>query len=78
MLNSTDAENEMKEEKLALLKYTYEQILSSQAEQVNGKIKIFDTIIDECGRKQILLNRKETAIATSKQDSIKEAFLNWI
>ncbi len=23
-------------------------------------------------------NRKETAIATSKQDSIKEAFLNWI
>ena len=34
MLNSTDAENEMKEEKLALLKYTYEQILSSQAEQV--------------------------------------------
>ena len=37
MLNSTDAENEMKEEKLALLKYTYEQILSSQAEQVNGK-----------------------------------------
>ena len=23
-------------------------------------------------------NRKETAIATSKQDSIKEAFFNWI
>ena len=41
-------------------------------------VKIFDTIIDECGRKQRLLNRKETAIATSKQDSIKEAFLNWI
>lgn len=40
MLNSTDAENEMKEEKLALLKYTYEQILSSQAEQVNGKATI--------------------------------------
>ena len=30
MLNSTDSENEIKEEKLALLKYTYEQILSSQ------------------------------------------------
>ena len=44
MLNSTDAENEMKEEKLALLKYTYEQILSSQAEQVNGKSNNIDNI----------------------------------
>ena len=41
-------------------------------------VKIFDTIIDEQGRKQRVLNRKETAIASSKQDSIKEAFLNWI
>lgn len=44
MLNSTDTENEMKEEKLALLKYTYEQILSSQAEQVNGKSNNIDNI----------------------------------
>lgn len=44
MLNSTDADNEMKEEKLALLKYTYEQILSSQAEQVNGKSNNIDNI----------------------------------
>ena len=44
MLNSTDAENEMKEEKLALLKYTSEQILSSQAEQVNGKSNNIDNI----------------------------------
>lgn len=41
-------------------------------------IKVFDTIIDDEGRKQRVLNRKETAIASSKQDAIKEAFLNWI
>lgn len=41
-------------------------------------VKVFDTIIDDEGRKQRVLNRKETAIAASKQDSIKEAFLNWI
>ena len=41
-------------------------------------VKIFDTIIDEEGRKQRVLNRKETAIASSKQDAIKEAFLNWV
>lgn len=41
-------------------------------------VKIFDTIIDDEGKKQRVLNRKETAIATSKQDAIKEAFLNWI
>ena len=44
MLNSTDSENEIKEEKLALLKYTYEQILSSQVEQVNGKSNNIDNI----------------------------------
>ena len=41
-------------------------------------VKVFDTIIDEDGRKQRVLNKKETAIASSKQDTIKEAFLNWI
>ena len=41
-------------------------------------VKIFDTFIDEEGRKQRVLNKKETAIACSKQDAIKEAFLNWI
>ena len=41
-------------------------------------VKIFDTIIDDRGRKQRVLNKKETAIASSKQDAIKEAFLNWI
>ena len=41
-------------------------------------VKIFDTFIDNEGRKQRVLNRKETAIACSKQDAIKEAFLNWV
>ena len=41
-------------------------------------VKVFDTIIDDEGRKQRVLNRKETAIASSKQDTIKEAFLNWV
>lgn len=41
-------------------------------------VKIFDTLIDDEGRKQRVLNKKETAIACSKQDAIKEAFLNWV
>ena len=41
-------------------------------------VKVFDTIIDDEGKKKRVLNRKETAIASSKQDAIKEAFLNWI
>ena len=41
-------------------------------------VKIFDTIIDEEGRKQRILNKKETAIAQAKQDSIKQAFLDWV
>lgn len=37
MLNSSDSSDENKQEKLAMLKYTYEQILASQAEQVQSK-----------------------------------------
>lgn len=37
MLNSTDATDDTRQEKIALIKYTYEQVLASQAEQVNGK-----------------------------------------
>jgi hypothetical protein len=44
MLDSTDSSNENKEEKLALLKYTYEQVLATQAEQVNGKSNNIDNI----------------------------------
>ena len=37
MLNSSDSSDDNKQEKLDLLKYTYEQILASQAEQVQSK-----------------------------------------
>ncbi len=37
MLNSSDSSDENKQGKLAMLKYTYEQVLASQAEQVESK-----------------------------------------
>lgn len=40
--------------------------------------KIFDYEYDEDGKKVAILNKKETMIAQQKQDSIKEAFTNWI
>jgi len=41
-------------------------------------VKIFDYVLDENGNKQRVLNKKETAIAQSKQDQIKQAFEEWI
>ena len=40
--------------------------------------RIYDYEVDEAGRKIVLLNKKETAIAQGKQDLIKQAFQNWI
>lgn len=40
--------------------------------------KIFDYEYDDDGKKVAILNKKETMIAQQKQDSIKEAFKNWI
>ncbi len=40
--------------------------------------KIFDYEYDDAGKKKAVLNKKETMIAQQKQDSIKEAFQNWI
>ena len=40
--------------------------------------KTFDYEYDEDGKKVAVLNKKETMIAQQKQDSIKEAFANWI
>lgn len=37
MLNSNESSNDERQEKLAMLKYTYEQVLATQAEQVYGK-----------------------------------------
>ena len=41
-------------------------------------VKIFDTVIDADGKKQRVLNKKETAIAQSKQEQIKTAFEEWV
>ena len=37
MLNGENSSDEERQEKLAMLKYTFEQVLATQAEQVNGK-----------------------------------------
>ena len=37
MLNGENSPEEERQEKLAMLKYTFEQVLATQAEQVNGK-----------------------------------------
>lgn len=44
MLNSSDSTEDIRQQKMALLKYTYETVLSSQAEQVNGKSIDFDNL----------------------------------
>lgn len=41
-------------------------------------VRIFDYIEDDEGKKKAVLNKKETAIAQSKQELIKEAFQDWI
>ena len=41
-------------------------------------VKVFDTIEDEEGNEKRVLNKKETAIASAKQDLIKEEFESWI
>ena len=41
-------------------------------------VKIFDNVIDENGNKTRVLNKKETAIAQSKQEQIKQEFENWV
>lgn len=44
MLNSNDSKDEANTEKMALLKFTYEQVLATQAEQVNGKANNIDNL----------------------------------
>lgn len=40
--------------------------------------KVYDQVIDSDGRKTSVLNQKETMLARSKQEIIKEEFKNWI
>ena len=44
MLNSNDSLSDIGQEKTALLKYTYEQVLATQAEQVTSKSNNIDNI----------------------------------
>ncbi|WP_418886709.1 SNF2-related protein [Filifactor alocis] len=39
---------------------------------------VYDQIVDENGKKTSVLNQKETMLARSKQELIKEEFKNWI
>ncbi|MFW4408178.1 helicase-related protein [Streptococcus anginosus] len=39
---------------------------------------VYDQVIDENGKKSSVLNQKETMLARSKQEIIKEEFKNWI
>ena len=49
------------------------------AETLNLKdVRIYDTKLDAEGNEIRVLNKKETMLATQKQDSIKEAFKDWI
>lgn len=41
-------------------------------------VRIFDYVIDDDGKKKPVLNKKETAIAMEKQDTIKQEFKDWI
>ena len=40
--------------------------------------RVYDTVIDEDGRKTRVLNKKETTIAAQKQETIREAFKEWV
>lgn len=41
-------------------------------------VRIFDYIEDDEGKKKAVMNKKETAIAQSKQEMIKQEFQDWI
>ena len=41
-------------------------------------VRIFDYVEDEDGKRKAVLNKKETAIAQSKQELIKQGFKDWI
>ena len=41
-------------------------------------VRIFDTVQDADGHEQRVLNKKETAIAQSKQELIKQGFQDWV
>lgn len=41
-------------------------------------VRVFDYMEDDEGKKRAILNKKETAIAQSKQELIKQGFQDWV
>lgn len=41
-------------------------------------VRVFDYVTDDAGKTKAVLNKKETAVAMSKQEAIKEAFKEWV
>ncbi len=68
MLNSSDATNDERQEKLAMLKFTYEQVLATQAEQVNGKSNNAENDLSSLG-KNMLKNDNIFNIIPKNRDS---------
>ena len=64
MLNSNDSSDDTRQEKLALLKYTYEQVLATQAEQIESKSNNTENI-PEFGKILIKDGIKNNEIATA-------------
>lgn len=57
MLNSADSNDDIKQEKLALLRYTYEQVLSSRAEQQRAENGDSENKLSQLGK--ILLKEND-------------------
>ena len=73
---STDKNND-------LAKFTYGTSRVSAYKLIEDSLnlrdtKVYDQIIDSDGKKTSVLNQKETMLARSKQEIIKEEFKNWI
>ncbi|MBR2786420.1 MAG: hypothetical protein IKD76_02870 [Clostridia bacterium] len=67
MLNSADSNDDIKQEKLALLRYTYEQVLSSRAEQQTAENSDSNNKLSQLGK--ILL--KENAFKEKNEVKFK-------
>lgn len=67
MLNSSDSNDDIKQEKLALLRYTYEQVLSSRAEQQTAENGDYENKLSQLGK--ILL--KENAFKEKNERKFK-------
>ena len=74
MLNGSDATDELKQEKIAMLKYTYEQVLASQAEQVDSKANNLDNL-SSLGK---LLSKDFGQIQPNKNLKVIQIFLYYM